>query len=177
MHVRPQAVRVSYHYVREKIPPLLFIKDDDTGEVEPHFDIVLHIGVSHARGYYEMETRAFRDGYYLHDVDGKNKADGFPTWRDEGAPEMLTVGFDPEKVLASWQQGVPDADVRMSTDAGRFLCEYILFTSLLEYNRNVKGAGLPVTFFHVPTETDEKDLERGRDVAIALITALAQNKP
>jgi hypothetical protein len=65
------------------------------------------MGVSHARGYYEMETRAFRDDYYLHDVDGKSKPEGFPSFREQGAPEMLKIGFVPEAVLEKWKEFKP----------------------------------------------------------------------
>jgi pyrrolidone-carboxylate peptidase len=65
----------------------------------------------------------------------------------------------------------------MSLDAGRFLCEYILFTSLWEYHEHLKDQGAPVTFFHVPTENEAKDIEKGKEVAMALIQALAQNLP
>lgn len=152
---------------------------------EPNFDVVLHMGVSDAPAgsYYELETFAVREGYFLAGVDGKTKAEGFSVWKDEGAPEVLTSGFSNELVLSEWKESVgPGTDVRTSSDAGKFVCEYVLFTSLWEYRRRLDSQGqqevkFPVTFLHVHVGREEKDITKGRDVVIALIKALVEHRP
>lgn len=64
----------------------------------------------------------------------------------------------------------PGADLRVSKDAGRYACEFILYTSLaLAFQ---EGRDRNVTFFHVPPSCNDEDIEYGRNVAIAFIKAL-----
>jgi hypothetical protein len=105
LYVIPEPVKVAYAAVREQVPPLLFsAAGGEDSKMRANFDVVLHMGVSHAKGYYEMETRAFRDDYQAPDVDGHTSAAGFASWRDEGAPEMLPIGFDAHEVLSDWKK-------------------------------------------------------------------------
>ena len=105
--MRPEPVKVAYREVRDQIPPLLFTAgEDDKLGAQPIFDIVLHIGVSSARGFYEMETRAFRDDYITPDVDGSTSIGDHKLWKDEGAPEIVHTGFDSHAVLAEWKKNL-----------------------------------------------------------------------
>lgn len=75
----------------------------------------------------------------------------------------------------------PKGDLlRLSNDAGHYLCEFIYYTSLLEYwRREPKGLAKgerPVVFLHVPGQAEEEDLKRGRIVAIGLIKALVETR-
>lgn len=63
--------------------------------------------------------------------------------------------------------------MRVSEDAGRYLCDFTYYTSLLQYWRD-RGGERPVVFLHVPGGTEEGDLVRGRRVVVALIRALAE---
>lgn len=71
-------------------------------------------------------------------------------------------------------------DVRISTDAGRYLCEYIFYASMAHWNlreregKDVsKGERLEsrVLFLHVPKEVDEEAIQRGVRVVETLVTA------
>ncbi|BCR92700.1 putative pyroglutamyl peptidase type I [Aspergillus chevalieri] len=64
----------------------------------------------------------------------------------------------------------PGADIRISQDAGRYACEFILYTSLAQAFQ--EGRDRNVTFFHVPPSCNDEDIEYGRNVAIAFIKAL-----
>lgn len=73
--------------------------------------------------------------------------------------------------LENWKSLSPSsANVRLSNDAGRYLCEFIFYTSLAQ----ALGEGQPqnVVFLHVPGPTDDENLEKGRDVTIALVKSL-----
>jgi len=76
---------------------------------------------------------------------------------------------------------LPKGDLlRLSHDAGHYLCDFIYYTSLLEYwRREPKGMARgerPVVFLHVPGQADEESLGRGRQVAIGLIRALIETR-
>jgi pyroglutamyl-peptidase len=69
--------------------------------------------------------------------------------------------------------GNQNADIRVSEDAGRYLCDFIYYSSLayLEKSREEKR----VVFLHVPIEADEAALKTGVDVTIELIRAMVQS--
>lgn len=76
--------------------------------------------------------------------------------------------------LNTWQTLAPaSADIRISEDAGRYLCEFIFYTSLSLALQ--EGRDRSVAFFHVPSSCRDEDIETGREVAIALIKALVDS--
>lgn len=73
--------------------------------------------------------------------------------------------------LQNWKSFSPSsADVRLSHDAGRYLCEFIYYTSLAQAWR--EGQPLNAVFLHVPGPTDDESLEKGKEVAIGLVKTL-----
>lgn len=63
-------------------------------------------------------------------------------------------------------------DIRPSSDAGRYLCDFIYYTSLVEYWRKDPKAMAPVMFLHVPGSIQDHDIEMGKKVALGLIGAM-----
>ncbi|KAI1956839.1 hypothetical protein LOZ58_006060 [Ophidiomyces ophidiicola] len=80
--------------------------------------------------------------------------------------------FRPDsKLLETWRSfAPPEADVRISEDAGRYLCEFIYYASLAYLYK--EGIVRNAIFFHVPGWTDDASVESGRDILIGLIKAL-----
>lgn len=66
-------------------------------------------------------------------------------------------------------------DVRPSNDAGRFLCEFVYYTSLVEYWRRDPSLRRPVMFLHVPGRIEDIDIATGRKVAMGLIGAMVES--
>ncbi|KAI9784258.1 MAG: hypothetical protein M1835_003619 [Candelina submexicana] len=134
------------------------------------------------RNFCTMETRAHRDGYTLRDVDGKGDEQGgyfdakgewkMGIWEKEGCPAVLETGCEVEEVWRRWKCDVPDIDVRPSTDAGHYLCDFIYYASLAYNYKRAAGDPGPVMFLHVPGEAEEADIERGKEVAVSLIRAM-----
>lgn len=92
-------------------------------------------------------------------------------WKDEyRSPGKLHPTFDPEEVWRQWKTRLPDEDLRPSHDPGRFLCDFVYYTSMVEYWRHARSR--PVMFLHVPAGYAADDLERGRRVAVGLVEAL-----
>jgi pyroglutamyl-peptidase len=67
-------------------------------------------------------------------------------------------------------------DLRLSDDAGRYLCEFTHYTSMVEYWRKNPEGDRPVVFLHVPGQVDEVHLEKGKQVVLSLIASLAEVK-
>ncbi|PWY78241.1 peptidase C15, pyroglutamyl peptidase I-like protein [Aspergillus heteromorphus CBS 117.55] len=191
IHVHPAPVPVAYSSVRTLLPVIIGDYVKAHGGRRP--DIIIHMGIAAMRHYYSVETKAHRDAYLMSDVKGKpGYEDGERLWRELDLPPMLQPGpaGDSETSLApssgkkhliphvpdddfliAWKSFCsPGKDVRISTDAGRYLCEFIFYASLaLAYQ---EGQDRSVVFFHVPASCLDEDIEAGKEVAIALIKAL-----
>lgn len=134
---------------------------------------------------------AHRDSYYVSDVDGKMAyEDGERIWKEMKLPAVLSPGvsssssssslstssglrpYPPENhFLDTWKSYVPaGTDVRVSNDAGRYLCEFIFYTSLAQ--AEVEQRDRSVVFFHVPADYDDRHVECGKEAVIALIKTL-----
>jgi pyrrolidone-carboxylate peptidase len=164
-------------------------------------DYIFHIGMAAGRDHYALETRARRDGYVIKDVleqDGKTVGEN--RWRELGLPEVLRVGWEGQDVLARWRMELNNDGepgwleelerlrakagrselVRLSTDAGKFFCEFILFESLgfrlledMKKSRDRQARkGGKVAFLHVPGATDRQAVERGVRMAEGAIRAV-----
>jgi pyroglutamyl-peptidase len=185
--VHHEPVRVTYDQVVELVPKLL----TPALPLCPQPDIVLHIGLAAGRKFFALEQGSSGRGYdKIPDVDGKR----FPNSSMEAKfppsefPDVLNTSFDTSDVVARWktnlgyspvegnakEEDVPD--VRLSFDAGNFLCGFIYYNSLAHYF-SIKEDERPVAFMHVPDLSFSEDKTReGREVAIALIKALVESR-
>lgn len=158
------------------------------------------MGIASMRRHFSIETKAHRDSYFISDVKGRSGySDGERLWTQLGLPPVLAPGPASEssrsdvadtpavspsagkpqvcalvpdgRFLAAWKSFCPsDSDVRLSEDAGRYLCEFIFYTSLALALQ--EGQDRNVVFFHVPALCGDEDIESGKEVTIALIKAL-----
>lgn len=71
---------------------------------------------------------------------------------------------------------VQKEDLRSSDDPGYYLCDFIYYTSLVEYWRRDPNGPRPVMFLHVPGGYEKEDVERGRQVTLGLISALVESR-
>ncbi|RAR07270.1 peptidase C15, pyroglutamyl peptidase I-like protein [Stemphylium lycopersici] len=187
IHVHHEPIRVAYDTVFKLVPKLL----PPTNPIYPVPEIILHIGLAAGRNYFAIEQGAQGRGYgRIPDVDGRRFDDftaekHFPSAK---YPSKLTTSFDTADVLARWKanlgytsvngatvgEGLPD--VRISSDAGNFLCGFIYYNSLAHYF-SIKEDERPVIFMHVPDlSSSEEKLREGWEVAVTLIRALVETR-
>lgn len=152
----------------------------------PKPDIVLHIGLAAGRQFYTLEKGAHGRGYgKIPDVDGQRFEDeeaerNFP---EEIFPGAMRTSFDVDDVLGRWKTDLGvDAesnnapDVRLSPDAGNFLCGFTYYNSLAHFFAQ-KDDERPVAFLHVPDLSgSEEKLATGTRVAVSLIKALVASR-
>jgi len=184
----PKPVHVAFQTVLDLIPKLY---DQYSSRVHPYPTrseaheppFIIHIGAGHS-GEYAAEERAHRDGYSHIDVDGKAaplqpNADaetenrGYPIF-DEYAAEELVTGIDLQGVVDDVDGEIADLTMPINTseDAGRFLCDFIYYTSLHEAVKRWGPGGLKrVLFVHVPPDGT---LEEGIRVLTAIIRAVVR---
>ncbi|CAO2656135.1 Nn.00g049380.m01.CDS01 [Neocucurbitaria sp. VM-36] len=191
IHVYHEAIRVAYNTVTDLIPALL----PPSNSHYPVPDIVLHIGLAAGRKHFSLEHGAHGRGYAkIPDVDGERFDDSraerrFPLSR---FPIVLKTSFNTSDVLARWRANLnlpPDngnaavtekathmPDVRLSPDAGNFMCGFIYYNSLAHYYSYEDGKR-PVVFLHVPDLSgSEEKLKEGWEVTVALIKALVESR-
>lgn len=137
-----------------------------------------------------MEVEAHRDSYHISDVKGRSGyEDGEKLWKELQLPPLLKPGpasdgsisdakkprvhpFPPDShFLAAWKSFCPEnTDVQLSQDAGRYLCEFIFYSSMALALQ--AGQDRNAVFFHVPALCEDADIELGKEVTIALVKAL-----
>ncbi len=205
--VYPEPVRVNYQTVRKLVPTLWDVQAPEEEELantgnpqgslpddHPPFaapakiDLVLHIGMAGPRLHYALERVGRRDGYTMRDVDGQFLGDSAadradPAWPWYGVPAALETHIDLDDVLSRWRRyASPGLDLRISVDAGRYLCDFMYFSSLAHLFRRNQAAGgqdarfrrRRVVFLHVPSAATPERIEVGRALAVELIRALVE---
>ncbi|KAF2868864.1 pyroglutamyl peptidase-like protein type I [Massariosphaeria phaeospora] len=185
--VHHESVRVAYSHVVNFVPRVLPPQNPMT----PKPDIVLHIGLAAGRDFFALEKGSHSRGYgAIPDVDGEKFPDSTAEIRFPKSlyPSVLHTSFNTEDVLQRWKANLRSStadaeheknktpDVRLSLDAGNFLCGFIYYNSLAHYFA-LEDNQRPVAFLHVPDLSNSQDLlDTGREVAIALIRSLVESR-
>ncbi|XP_068620454.1 pyroglutamyl-peptidase 1 [Battus philenor] len=125
-------IPVTYENVDEFVPALW----------ETHTPkLMIHVGVSSEANCMTLETQAHRKGYQRMDYFDKCPADHICT--AEGAIRLQTK-LNVEKICKEFNGNpLEETSAVSSKDAGRYLCEYIYYTSLSVDNTRT-------LFIHVP---------------------------
>lgn len=67
-----------------------------------------------------------------------------------------------------------DMDLRISEDPGRYLCDFIYYSSLAHlYKANCPRK---VVFLHVPSDASDAYVTQGRELAVNLIRSLVESE-
>jgi pyrrolidone-carboxylate peptidase len=154
---------------------------------------VIHIGLAAGRDYFAIEKGAERDGYHeFPDEERKvvTRAEVKKLWGK--SPARLDSAIDFEDVVERWRSIVKggaghakakghgkdkekekDSEVKGSDDVGNYVCGFVYYVSL-EWLWERKKEG-KVLFLHVPNLVTEKEVERGRDITLALIKAVVES--
>ncbi|KAK4229061.1 putative pyroglutamyl peptidase [Podospora fimiseda] len=162
--IHPEPIHVSYETVSSLVPTLHSTHN-------PTFTI--HVGMAGPRAFYCIERRGHRDGYKMQDVDGHFLAPEEEF--SEELPNELETEFDVEDVLRRWKDHSPKyTDLRISEDAGHFLCDFIYFSSLSLLWKG--GKERKCLFLHVPSDTSEGAVERGRELLLQLVRGIVESE-
>jgi len=155
-----------------RIPPEITLPVPDGGNDCPSpaegYDFIFHVGVG-LSGALAVEQLAHKTGYNRPDVDGKPA----PLIEDSMKQAIMSLGIDNKRGFGKGYEQFPDElqtsieverlvenlkqqgyrHVRLSTDPGRFLCDFIYYCSLAESRRSRLPASsrhAKVLFMHVP---------------------------
>ncbi len=110
---------------------------------EGSYDAIVMLGVAETSAAFHVESVGRNeDRARIPDVDGAR-----PVRRiDDGAPDTLPVTIDVDALVdALAREGVP---VERSDSAGAYVCNHVLFTTLLHLQR--RGVPTRAGFLHVP---------------------------
>lgn len=65
-------------------------------------------------------------------------------------------------------------DLRISEDAGHYLCDFIYFSSLAHLYR--AGERRRVLFLHVPSNASEQSIATGRELLLQLVRSVVESE-
>ncbi|KAI1328285.1 putative pyroglutamyl peptidase type I [Xylariaceae sp. FL0255] len=169
-----EPVRVCYNVVRPLAPKLW--DDPQYG-----MDYCVHIGMAGPQLVYSLERQGHRDGYAQKDVDGellddeKRHAEEGEDWIWHGVPKTLLTDLDVGDVHKRWVARSPcTSNLRVSEDAGRYLCDFIYMSSLAHLWKQQRRRN--VVFLHVPLHSDEQSITRGVELVLNLIRSLVESE-
>jgi pyrrolidone-carboxylate peptidase len=103
---------------------------------------MIHIGMALGRKFYSVERRGHRDGYFMKDVNEELLADverrkmGGDNWIWNGLPEEILSDMNIDDIWRRWRTALPGLDIRISEDAGKYLCDFIYYSSLAYLTRS-----------------------------------------
>lgn len=174
--VHPAPVRVNYQVVRSLVPVLW-----DPSYAGRKIDYVVHIGMAGPRLFYALERQGHRDGYNMKDVDGellrddKRREEEGKDWVWYGTPPTIETDLDTDDIMKRWQKYSPDgADLRLSTDAGHYLCDFIYFSSLAHLWKAQDHKR--VVFLHVPADASDGAVRTGKELMVQLIRSIVESE-
>ncbi|KAF4978292.1 hypothetical protein FZEAL_5303 [Fusarium zealandicum] len=171
--VHPEPIRVNYQVVRGLVPTLYEVYQGR------RVDMVIHIGMAGPRPFYCVERRGHRDGYKHTDVDEEKPDEEEERkpgsdWPWHGLPEELETDLDADDVVARWQgHSSDDMDLRVSEDAGRFMCDFIYFSSLAHLWKMQRSR--KVLFLHVPADASPQSIDTGRELVLNLVRSMVES--
>ena len=123
-------IPVAYEDVSSTVPKLF-------EELQPR--LCVHVGVS-PYNVIKLEQVGRNNGYCMADIYGR--APGTMVCVPNG-PEAIQTRFNVERICEQVSKQQVDVTFEVSRDAGRYLCDFIYYTSL-HLNKS------PVVFVHVP---------------------------
>ncbi|KAH7328787.1 putative pyroglutamyl peptidase type I [Stachybotrys elegans] len=170
--VHPEAIRVNYQVVRALVPVFWEMYQGH------RIDYTIHIGMAGAHPHYQIERKGHRSGYVQPDVDGLipdlDRYSRGKDWVWYGLPEWLETDLDMPDLLSRWKANSPiGLDLRISDNAGRYLCEFIYYSSLSYLYKHQKERN--VVFLHVPSDASDIAVNRGRELVLTLIRSLVES--
>lgn len=65
-------------------------------------------------------------------------------------------------------------DIRVSEDAGHYLCDFIYYSSLAHLWKQQRTR--KVVFFHVPLHSDAESLKRGVELVLTLLRSIVESE-
>ncbi|CAH2041955.1 unnamed protein product, partial [Iphiclides podalirius] len=158
-------IPVTYENVDEFVPALW----------ETHTPkLMIHVGVSGEAACMTLETQAHRKGYQRMDYFDKCPANHVCT--AEGAIRLHTK-LNVERICKEFNDGNPPENTSAvsSKDAGRYLCEYIYYTSLSVDNSRTLFVHVP-DIAKYPSETTAKALEKILELCLEQIIEIDTSK-
>ncbi|XP_060536331.1 pyroglutamyl-peptidase 1 [Cylas formicarius] len=129
-HLVKEQIPVVYKHVESKIPELW-------NKYNPK--LIVHVGVSSYTSVVQLESCAHKSGYERRDIENCCPKNGAPCCAGD---ECIKTGIDVNKICERINK-LGQFRACRSDDPGRYLCEFIYYTSLnIDRNRSL--------FIHVP---------------------------
>lgn len=129
--------------------------------------VLLHLGVEVSSDGFKLERCAWNDASFRIPDEKGFKPMKEKVVPDQNFEQCTTTALDLEKLLAAMQELYPEIKTSISTDAGRFVCNYVYCTSLDAFQRDNDVTSL---FLHVPSFDIVQESEQ-----LAFVTDVIRN--
>lgn len=166
-----QEIPVDYEFVQQNVPRIWTGSDEAGGEGNAVLALI-HVGVSGIASKITIETQAHNSGYFRKDVNGKCPDEGrcVSECGGSGDEELLQTILDVQELVDCVNRckdsGLDAVEAELSTNAGRYLCEYVLYKSLKTFKDR------RALFIHVPDATTKEKCDYTEEQCAAAIKVI-----
>ena len=105
-----------------------------------HHVVILHLGVNAGGDTFQLETTAFNEASFRIPDNEGNQPKKEHIDKDQPFRHRLQTSLPVKRILGLGQWDEYDNNVKLSGDAGRFICNYVYWTTLNGIDKGVYGS-------------------------------------
>ena len=119
--------------------------------------VLLHLGIDVGADGFKLERCAWNDATFRIPDEQGFRPQKEKIVKDQDFEQCTTTSLDLEKLSAVMKESYPKIKTSISTDAGRFVCNYVYCTSLdaFQQDKDVTSLFLHVPSFGLVNESDQ----------------------
>jgi len=160
-------IEVSLEAARQEMNNLhqeILASIQDESDEQKQTVIILHLGVNYRGNYFQLEQCAYNDADFRIPDERGHQPRKEPIVEGVPVGEPLVTQFDLPPVLKELNdmgsRGNNSTPAVISTDPGRFVCNYLYYTSLSKNSTTAVSDSVRVLFLHVPPNEVADDTEQ-----------------
>lgn len=120
--------------------------DGDSGSKSPV--ILLHLGVDEGGKSFKLEACAYNQAKFrIPDMQGF-QPNNDPIFEEEEVAACLRTSLNVDRLASSMENRLPEVSTKVSTDPGRYVCNYVYCCSLYRFGK--VDSSICSLFLHVP---------------------------
>jgi pyroglutamyl-peptidase len=147
-----------------------FFKGGDNDEPPPRSRILLHLGVDEKSHLFKLESCAYNESTFrIPDQQGYQPRN-ISIFEEQEYKSCLRTSLNVDELAKTMTKRFPQVTTQVSTDPGRYVCNYIYCSSLVRFGKVDSNACS--LFLHVPQFAIVRE-EQQLEYVAALLNALA----
>jgi pyroglutamyl-peptidase len=151
-----------------------FLKRGDNDEPPPTSRVLLHLGVDEKSTYFKLESCAYNESTFrIPDQQGYQPRN-ISIFEDQEYKSCLRTSLNVDELAETMSKRYPQITTKVSTDPGRYVCNYIYCCSLVRFGK-ADTTNVGSLFLHVPQFTVVGEQQQLEYIA-ALLGSLAYGR-